>query len=100
LQQFARIINPRDRLKQALHHVALVVNWELDGHPRQCIKSLQRLGRLAAVLHIEINQAIAMNAVTSEDDKDGKVRNQDRQVEPVGVIDTSKGVLVKDLVEV
>jgi hypothetical protein len=43
---------------------------------------------------------IAMDAVNREDDKNGKVRNQNRDVESVGLIDALEGILVKDVPEV
>ena len=99
-QQVAGVFDARDRFQQALHHVALVVNRKLNGDARQRLKLPLGLRRLAAILHVEINQAIAMNAVDRKDDQDREVRNQDGKVKGIGLIDAAKRILVKDLVEI
>ena len=99
-QPVAGVFDARHRFQQALHHVSLVVNRELDGNARQCLELPLGLRRLAAILHVEINQTIAMNAVDRKDDQDGEIRNQDGKVKGIGLINAAKRVLVKDLVEI
>ncbi len=64
LQQLARIFHLAGLFDQPLHHVALVIEWKLDGHARKLGPALGRLGRqIATVLQILPDHLETMAAV-------------------------------------
>ena len=99
-QELPRVVDASDSLEQPLDHVALVIHRQLDGDARQALESLPRLGEFAAVLEIQISQIVAMDAINRKDDQNGKVRNQDREVKSVGMVEPAKRVPVKDLEDI
>jgi len=72
----------------------------LDGDPRQLLEELLRLGRFVTILEIEIDQPLPVQSENRKDDQDGKVRNQDREVERVGLVNAAKRIFVENLDEI
>ncbi len=99
-QQLARVVDARNGFEQAFHHIALVENRELDGDTRQLRELLRRLRRLAAALHVQIDEIVAMNAVDRKNNENSEVRNQYREVESVRSVDAAERIFVEDLVEI
>src|SRR5256885_9676217 len=85
------IVQPADGVNQAIDHELLVEDGELDGDPRQICEFLRRLGRsVPSVLVIHVDQDVAMNSVTSKNDEDDKVGNQEREVEGIRTVERSE----------
>ena len=99
-QELPRVVDASDSLEQPLDHVALVIHRQLDGDARQAVESPSRLGKVAAVLEVEISQIVAMHAINRKDDQNGKVRNQNGKVKSVGMVEAAKRVPVKDLEDI
>src|SRR5271165_6495126 len=86
-QLFARVFQLADAVHQAINHVLFVEDWQLDRNPRQLREARRRLRDLVlAVLVIEVNQLVAMHAVKRQQDQHDEIRNQQRHVEGVGVV--------------
>src|SRR5207245_9242215 len=82
-----RVIQSADGIQQALDHKPFIKNRELDRNPRELRELATRLDRVVLlVLVIEIDQYVAMYAIRSEQDEHHEIRNQQRQIEGVGVI--------------
>jgi hypothetical protein len=56
----------RDGVEQAVHHVHLVEDRQLDGHQRQILEQAHGLRVLAGVLQVEENDRQAVRAVAGE----------------------------------
>ena len=98
---FQRILQTADRIQQALNHELLVENRKLHRNPGQFGKMAGRLhGAIFPVLVIEINQHVTVHAVRRQQDQHHKVRNQQRHVKGVGVIEAPEGGVEKMLPDV
>ncbi len=96
-----RIVQAANRIQQPLDHELLVEDWELDGDAWQFRKMRGRFGRaILLVLVIEINQDVAMRAIRRQQDQHDEIRNQQRRVEGVGVIEALKSLVEKMLANV
>src|SRR5450755_4144277 len=74
-----RIIEPANRIEQAIDHVLLVKDWQLHGNARQVIgRKISRglRGFILFVLVIKIDHPIAVGSVSSQNGQDNEVRNQ------------------------
>ena len=84
----------RDFFDQPLHHVALVIERQLDGHARELARTLGRLGAPdAAVLEVLADHLEAVAAVKRKDDQDREIRNQQRPIEKFKMMNAGKGVV-------
>ena len=71
--------------------ILLVEDGELDRHLGEFDKPRRRIGRLVlAVLKIQVNQLVTMHSVERQQDQHDEVRNQQRQVKRVGVVQPLK----------
>ena len=88
LQLLARIIHLADAVDQAIDDVLFIEDGKLNGDARQFGEVRFRFRDLVlAVLVIKIDQLIAMHSVERQRDQHDEVRNQQRHVEGVGVIE-------------
>ena len=99
-QELPRIVNASDGFEQALHNIALVENGQLDGDRRQLFELLQRTGRVLLVLQVSVGQQITVDAVNRKDNKNRKVRDQNREIKGIRLVDSAKWVLAKDADEI
>ncbi len=101
LEQLARIIDFGGFLKQALHHVTLVVNRKLHGHARKGFEAAGGLaGEALAMLHVPADHGVAMQTVAGQHHENAEVRDQHRPVEQRQVMNALKSVVgerVRDL---
>src|SRR2546425_360708 len=81
LQEIARISNVACRFDEPLHHVELVVNRKLNGDSRLHIENALRFRDLVLVLQVQVDQMVAMNAVSSQYYQDRQIRNEDENIE-------------------
>ena len=93
LQPVAWVIELRRRFEQPLDHVALV--GQLHRHPREFFKAARWPRRVALVADINPGQGVTVQAVNRKDDEDGKVRNQNRKVESIRMVETAKGIFLE-----
>ena len=90
-----------DRFQQAIDHVLFVEDGQLHRDPRQVFKIGGRVGRAVfPMLVIEIHQDIAMRSVTSQQNQHNEIRDQQRNVERVGVVESAKRRVEKMLADV
>ena len=75
-EPLARVLDAADRVDQAVRHVHLVVERQLDRDDRQRIGQRARLRLPVLVPHVEIHEVIPMPAVDREDDQDEKIRGE------------------------
>ena len=98
---FTRILQAANRFQQALNYVLLVKNRKLHRDPGQLRKVPSRFrGAIVSVLVIKIYQHIAVQTVRGQQDKNDKVRNQQRHVKGVGVVKAPKRGVEKMLANV
>ena len=90
LEQLARVIELRDSLDQALDHVALVVDRELNRDLRPLRHFRRRTGHVLAVLEIVVDEYVAVNAVHREDRHHEEVRQHDGEIEGVCLVEAAK----------
>ena len=95
IEQFARIIERGDRFDQALDDVALVVNRKLHGDARPLRDFGRRTGDAFAIFVIVVNQRVAMNAVHCENGHDEKIRQHDRKIESVQLVEAAKRIQLR-----
>ena len=92
LEQVRRIIQVRDGFDQPLDDVAFVVNRKLYSYLRPIDYRGGFGGDVGAVPGITIDQPIPMDPVCSEHSENKKVRNHDRQVETIEMINSAEGI--------
>jgi hypothetical protein len=81
---FGGVVHGADGFEEALDDELLVVHGQLDGDARQFFEVGGRVGLvILAVLVVEVDERIAMDAVDGEDDHDGEIGDQERGVEGV-----------------
>src|SRR5215469_11253203 len=87
----ARIVQLANGFEQALDHVLFVENRQLHGNAGQVFESGGRPGRaVPAVLVIKVDEDVAVHAVSGEQNQDDEVRNKQRKIECIRVIDPSE----------
>ena len=95
------ILQLADGFEQALDHVLLVEDRQLDGNARQIRKTGSgRRGAFFSMLVIEIHQHIPVHAVTGKQNQDDEIRNEQGHVKGVGVVESAKGGVEKMLADV
>ena len=95
VEQFARIIEARDRVHQALDHVALVVDRKLYGNLGPLGDRGRRAGDVVAILEILVHQEIAVQPVRGQDHQDDEIRNHDGQVKRVELVEAAEGIAAR-----
>ncbi len=96
-----RVVQSADGIQQALNHKPFIKNRELDRNPRELRELATGLDRVVLlVLVIEIDQYVAMYAIRGEQDEHHEIRNQQRQIEGVGVIKILESLIEKMLANV
>jgi hypothetical protein len=82
------ILQAADAIDQTVGNILLVEHWQLHGDARHFIEMTSRCGRAAiAMLVIQIDKDVAMHAIRGEKNQDHEVRDQQPDVECVGVIE-------------
>ena len=76
LEEFAGIVEPADRLDQAFGDVHLVVDGKLNRDPRQRVKRPQRRGLAILVLHVQVDEVIAMPPVHRQNDEHEEIEDK------------------------
>ena len=101
VELLSRILQLADRLQQALDYVLLVENRQLHRDARQVFKTRGRLGRaVLPVLVIQIDQDVAVHSVSREQNQHDEIRDQQRHIESVGVVESAKRGIEKVLADV
>src|SRR5579871_1846830 len=101
VEQLSRVLQLAHRLEQSLDHVLLVENRQLHRHPWQLGEVRRRLRRsLLPVLVIEINEDVPVHSVSRQQDQHDKVWDQQREIEPVDVIQPFKSRIEEMLPDV
>ena len=96
-----RVIQSADGIQQPLNYKPFIKNRELDRNPRELRELATRLDRVVLlVLVIEIDQYVAVYAIRGEQDENHEIRNQQRQIEGVGVIKILESLIEKMLANV
>ena len=90
VEQFARVIELRDGLDEALDHVALVVDRELNCDLRPFRDFRRRSGNIFAILEVIVDQVVAMNSVHRQNYHHQEIRNHDGEIERVGLVEPAK----------
>jgi hypothetical protein len=77
LEQVARILNSAHRFNESIDDVHLVIERQLDGDGRQGLELTVRDRDLVLVLHVQVNQVVAVPPVHSKDDQNKEVGRED-----------------------
>ena len=94
LEQLLGIVHLDGLFDQAFHHVAFVIERQLDGDTGQLFEALGGLdGSLLLVLEIRADDVVAVQAVYGEDGQNGEVGNEHRPVEPRQLVNAGKRVV-------
>ena len=72
-EAIAWVIDPADRLNEAIGHVHLVVQGQLDRHDRSRIERRRGGRSLVPVFHVEINKVVPVPTVNREDNQDEEI---------------------------
>ncbi len=101
VQLFAWVLQPADRVQQAVHHILLIKNRQLNGDARQVVETGRRLsGLFVLVFVIKIDQPVAVRAVGRQNNQHNEIRNQQRQVEGVDLVEPLECLVQKVLPDV
>ena len=92
VEQFARIIEARNRVDKALDHVAFVVDRKLYGNLGPLRERRRRTGHVATMLGIGINQPVAMQPVGGKHHEHEEVRDHNGKIEGIELVETAKRV--------
>src|SRR5271165_3920464 len=98
-----RIFKPADRIEQAVDDILLVKDGKLHGNTWQVVRGKMSRGFRSLVffmLVIKVDHPIAVGSVSSQYGQDDEVRNQQRQVEGIDLIETLKSLVQKMLAKV
>ena len=79
-EEVLRIIHLDDRRDEAVDHVHLVVDGQLDRDDRKRIQLRPRLRHVVLVLHVDPHKVVAMPPVHREDAQDEEVGREDRGI--------------------
>ncbi len=87
----ARVFDLADAIHQAIDHVLLVEDWQLNGYDRQFGEARFRRGDFVlTMLVIQIDQLVTVHSVKRQQDQHHEVGNQQSHIEGVGVIQASE----------
>src|SRR5208282_4509295 len=87
VEQFARVVEAGNGFDEALDHVALVEDRKLDGDTGPILDLGRRAGNILRVDVIIVDEPIAVQAVSGQDEQDKEVGDHHGKVEGIGVID-------------
>jgi len=73
LQPIARVIQFADRSQQSLDYINFVEDRQLHGHDRQLFESARRHRRVFPILEKEVDNKIAVDAVSRKADEHAEV---------------------------
>src|SRR5207302_2216181 len=76
LQKLSRIIQLAHRTEQPLGHIHLVEDRQLHRHLRQLFKIMGRRRRPLPVFQVEVNDEVAMDAISGKPDEHTQVANR------------------------
>src|SRR5580658_9589475 len=94
LQQFGWIIHLGHFVYQPLHYVTFVIKRKLDGYARQRRPwDRRQLGKSLTMLEITPHHLVAMASVTGQNHQDHEVRNQQRPVEQIEMMDSRESIV-------
>ena len=95
-QLFARIFHLADALHQSVDDVLLVEDRQLNGDPGQFVEVRRRVSHFVfAVLVVQVNQLIPVHPIKRQQHQYDEVRNEQRHVKGVGVIQAFEGRVQK-----
>ena len=92
-QQFARIVEQRDGVDEALDDVAFVEDGELYSNLWPVGDSRRWSRNIFTVSVVFVEQDVAVQAIRCEDEEHDKVGNHHRKIEGVGMIDAAEGAV-------
>ena len=90
IEQFARIVEARDGVDQPLDHVALVVDRKLYGNLGPPLTAGGGPGTLLRIDVVIVDQPVAVQSVGGQDHQHEEIRNHDREIECIRMIDAGK----------
>jgi len=94
LQLIFRILHGADGFEQSIDDELLVVDRQLDRDPGQFRELGGRLGVIVlAMLEVEIDELVAMDAVNGQDDHHCEIREQEGSVKGVPFIEALEGLV-------
>jgi hypothetical protein len=93
VEEFARIVEKRDSVDEALDDVAFVEDGELYSNLWPVGDRRRWSGNIFAVGVVYVEQDVAVQAIHCEDEENDEVGNHHRKIEGVGVIDTAEGAV-------
>ena len=97
----ARIIQLADRLQQAFDDILLIEDRQLHRDQRQIFKMRGGFGGVVlAVLVIEIDEDVAVHAIPRQQNEHNEIRNQQREIESVRLVEPAKCCVQKMLADV
>jgi hypothetical protein len=101
IQLLARIIQLTNAVNQPLGYVALIEHRKLHRNPGQFFEMSGRFCRpLLSILVIEVDQDVAMQTVRGQQNQHNEVRNQQGNIESIGVVKPLKRPVEKVLANV
>jgi hypothetical protein len=80
LEQLPRIVDLADDVDQPIGDVHLVVNRQLDGDSWERLERAGGHGLPPLVLHVQINEIVAMPPVDGQNDQDEEVRAENQRL--------------------
>ena len=82
-QPISGVVHSGDRIEQALNHSCLVVERQLNRHPRQLSfdegRNFPNRGQALAVAVAEPHQVRAVRAISAKQEKDGEIRDDNQR---------------------
>jgi hypothetical protein len=101
VQLLAGIVKFADRIDQPTDHVLFVEKRQLHGDAGQLGKFCSWFaGTFLFVLVIKVNQNVAVDSVSRQQNEHNEIWNQERTIEGIGVIKALKGLIQQMLAEV
>src|SRR5206468_10343560 len=96
-----RVVQSADGIQRSLSHKPFSKNRELVRNPLELRELANRVDRVVLlVVVIERDQYVAVYAIRGEQDENHEIRNQQRQIEGVGVIKILESLIEKMLANV
>jgi hypothetical protein len=94
LEQFLGVVDLHYLFNEALHHVPLVVERQLDGNRRELLEALGRLRNgLLPVLEIRPDYVVAMDAIDGEDHQDREIGDEHGPIEPRELVNACERIV-------
>ncbi len=99
VEEFARVIELRNRFDQAFDDVAFVINGKLYGNLGPDFERLGRGGHIFAKLVVIVNEPITVKAVGGQNHENQEIGNHHGQIKGVGVVHALEGAVREPLPE-